>query len=721
MSEDILMGRAGRGLLADTRDEMRGATFSALLIVCAAMVATRLGIIEIIANDAIATCLMGILVPVAIAALLLGWRLGCALGLIGGVLLYARVALQPFSVTEYFVLPSNSILPLGLTGLALGLSFAFVSHLGLEGARRHATMAVSCVLVSSLASLLFFAPFIVAQQTSRSVLFLGLAPLQGAGDAVLMAAASIACDLLVLRLRDTRAHIKLNVILRLNMLLMLALVYALVCALSFNVISEGERRTAHEHMRRELEFLTTHIANGWTVLDELQGDPAYESLSDKVKSALSDELLATHLVSGYDLEDGTVAILVGDSVLASDNPALVADGSFDKALMLLVKEAARDGALHETIYHADNQRLDLAYLAASRIGTTDAYAVMEMPYSMVYEDRGKPMLWMSIASLAILGVVFVATSFLLRRVVGSPIDSVNASLAEITKGRLDTVVREVDVVEFAMLSAGINITVDALKGWIGAARRQMEAELVTAKAIQEGMLPRSFPAFPGVETVSLYALMDAAKEVGGDFYDFFELDDHTVAFLVADVSGKGIPAALFMMAAKTEIQNHLSSGMRPADAVAATNVYLCDNNEADMFVTAWIATLDWQSGLLTYVNAGHNFPLLRHGRGGTWRWLSEGCNFVLGGFDTMTYEQRTMTLVPGDELVLYTDGVSEATNAEVEEYGIDRLEAFLADHPDERPEAVVRGIRANVAAWAEGIAQSDDVTILAVEYGVPTG
>lgn len=180
----------------------------------------------------------------------------------------------------------------------------------------------------------------------------------------------------------------------------------------------------------------------------------------------------------------------------------------------------------------------------------------------------------------------------------------------------------------------------------------MESDLATARAIQEGALPRIFPAFPDEYGVDLYASMDPAREVGGDFYDFFTVDDRTVAFLVADVSGKGIPAALFMMSAKTEIQGRLSAGIEPAEAIAAANEYLCANNDADMFVTVWAATLYWQTGLLTYVNAAHNYPLLRHGHGGTWEWLKQKCGIVLGAFEGAVYQQKTLTLEPGDELVL---------------------------------------------------------------------
>ena len=187
---------------------------------------------------------------------------------------------------------------------------------------------------------------------------------------------------------------------------------------------------------------------------------------------------------------------------------------------------------------------------------------------------------------------------------------------------------------------------------------------------------------------------------------------------IADVSGKGIPGALFMMAAKAELENFLSTGMEPAEAIAATNRALCANNDAGMFVTVWAATLDWQTGIVTYVNAGHNFPLLRRGRGGDWEWLKKRCGLFLGTFETAKYRQETLQLQPGNELVLYTDGVNEAFDVQEREYGDDRLEEFLCAHADLHPRRLARALRGSVFEWARGAEQSDDVTILVLEYGV---
>ena len=172
-----------------------------------------------------------------------------------------------------------------------------------------------------------------------------------------------------------------------------------------------------------------------------------------------------------------------------------------------------------------------------------------------------------------------------------------------------------------------------------------------------------------------------------------------------------------MMASKTELANYIRSGMELAEAVHSANWDLCQQNDAGMFVTVWAATLDYNTGELTYVNAGHNPPLLRHD--GTWRWLREKGGLFLGTFETAKYRSTSITLVPGDELLLYTDGVNEAFSVDVEEYGNDRLEAFLSAHTSLHARSLVDALKADVESWTEGAEQSDDITILALEYGTP--
>ena len=340
-----------------------------------------------------------------------------------------------------------------------------------------------------------------------------------------------------------------------------------------------------------------------------------------------------------------------------------------------------------------------------------------LPRTEADMERDLSVLVTSFMEVIAFAALFVAIYVLIKRVVVRSIWQVNGRLGQITNGNLEVQVDVRDSAEFALLSDDINGTVKALREAIAAESARIERDLATAKAIQESALPSTFPPFPDINAFDIYASMNAARVVGGDFYDFFLVDDHTLCFLIADVSGKGIPASLFMMAAKSELANYIRSGMELAEAVHSANWDLCQGNDAGMFVTVWAATLDFETGRLNYVNAGHNPPLLRHK--GKWEWLKKKGGLFLGTFEMAKYRSDSLTLVPGDEILLYTDGVNEAFSVTEEEYGNDRLEAFLNAHANLHPRMMVEVLRADVHRWAKGAEQSDDITMLCLEYGCP--
>ena len=242
------------------------------------------------------------------------------------------------------------------------------------------------------------------------------------------------------------------------------------------------------------------------------------------------------------------------------------------------------------------------------------------------------------------------------------------------------------------------------------ARRQKELRLATS--IQSAALPSVFPPFPSIaDCVDIYARMRAAKEVGGDFYDFYFVDDHMLAFLVADVSGKGVPGAMFMMRAKTTLNDLLVHGGRLGDVVAAVNARLADGNEANMFVTAWIGVLDLETGAVEYVNCGHNPPVVRRADGSL-EWVRPASGLALGALDGVAYTPHTLFLRPGDRLFLYTDGVVEARSRD-ELFGEERLAAALVpDIADAKGTCHV--VEMAVDAFAAGEPQADDITMLAL-------
>ncbi len=244
-----------------------------------------------------------------------------------------------------------------------------------------------------------------------------------------------------------------------------------------------------------------------------------------------------------------------------------------------------------------------------------------------------------------------------------------------------------------------------------------EAELNVASNIQRDMLPNIFPAFPDRNEFDVYATMDPAKEVGGDFYDFFMIDQTHLAIVIADVSGKGVPAALFMVIAKTIIRNQAQSSLSPAEIFTRANEQLCENNGEGLFVTAYLGILDLRTGVLTYANAGHNPPLIQQ-EGGRFEWLRLRPGFVLAGMEGMRYKEFQVTLKPGDCLFLYTDGVTEATNAALELYGEKRLEAALnADAAKGLvPDQLLPYAKSQVDLFVSGAPQADDITMLGLRF-----
>jgi serine phosphatase RsbU (regulator of sigma subunit) len=300
---------------------------------------------------------------------------------------------------------------------------------------------------------------------------------------------------------------------------------------------------------------------------------------------------------------------------------------------------------------------------------------------------------------------------LLKTTLVQNIFTINHSLGNITRGQLDERVKVQDYQEFAILSDGINSTVEALKKAIADAAARIDAELEFARAIQTASLPAVFPPWPDLHDFDIYASMHTAKEVGGDFYDFFLVGDK-LAFVMADVSGKGIPAALFMMTARTQIKNHILSEPDLATAFNKVNDALCENNEENMFVTVFAGLLDYKTGVLEFINAGHNKPLLRHG--GSYTWLKEISGMPMGYMEGQHYKLKTTQLEPGDMIYTYTDGVTEAVNENKELYSDPRLLEFVNSHPTEDVKELLESVLADVKQFAGTAEQADDITMLAV-------
>ena len=240
----------------------------------------------------------------------------------------------------------------------------------------------------------------------------------------------------------------------------------------------------------------------------------------------------------------------------------------------------------------------------------------------------------------------------------------------------------------------------------------MAAELSLAADIQKGFLPGDFPDAPDYE---LYASMNPAKEVGGDLYDFFDIDPAHVGLVIGDVSGKGVPASLFMMIAKVLIREYARTGLSPAEVLTRANQTLCSNNKNDMFVTAWFGILDRTNGNIVAASAGHEFPILRK-EGEEFNLIKDRHGFVLGGMEMSKYREYELDLGKGGILFVYTDGAAEATNAEQQLFGTDRMLEALNRDPDAQPEQVLANVSQDISRFVDGAEQFDDITMLCFQY-----
>ena len=315
--------------------------------------------------------------------------------------------------------------------------------------------------------------------------------------------------------------------------------------------------------------------------------------------------------------------------------------------------------------------------------------------------------------ILIFAVLFCQIYFMIKKMIIDNLRMINTNLSEIINGNLDVTVNVQSNQEFASLSEDINQTVGTLKRYIADAEERMDEELELAKQIQYSALPAVFPPFPNRHDFDIYAKMITAKEVGGDFYDFYMLGESKLVFLIADVSGKGIPAAMFMMRAKTTIKDLVETGLSPDRVFTIANQRLCENNAAGMFVTAWLGILDLKTGGLQFVNAGHNPPLIRCSNG-KYEYLRAKGGMVLGGIDCIKYKTNETRLMPGDMILLYTDGITEATDGDGQLYGEDRLISLVNENILKKPEQMILTVADEVDGFAGDAPQFDDMTMLSV-------
>ena len=373
------------------------------------------------------------------------------------------------------------------------------------------------------------------------------------------------------------------------------------------------------------------------------------------------------------------------------------------------------GRTATALYYADivDGKTDLSARYMYVFKFVEGYCIIAaMPEAEAMFMRDASLYTSIFMQVLIFAALFVFIYILIKRVIINNLKKINDTLAQITQGDLNATVDVRSNEEFASLSDDINSTVSTLKRYIAEAAARIDKELEYAKQIQLSALPTNFP---DGDDYSIYAQMIAAKEVGGDFYDFYKLSDTTVAFLAADVSGKGIPAAMFMMTAKTIIKDLAERGLAVNEIFTQANEKLCENNESGMFVTAWMGILNLTTGEIKFANAGHNPPLLKRADG-SFEYLKTRAGFVLAGMEGVRYRVGEIILNPGDRLFLYTDGVPEATNTENKLYGEERLLDFMNHNSTVEATALLPALKANIDEFVGDAPQFDDITMLMLDY-----
>ena len=353
-----------------------------------------------------------------------------------------------------------------------------------------------------------------------------------------------------------------------------------------------------------------------------------------------------------------------------------------------------------------------AMIAAAEIGD-DYYLLAVRDMQSIYDARASSLYESTLSDILIFTVFYMLVAMLADRLVVRNLHRVNDSLRKITDGKLDERVWVHTSSEFTDLSEDINKTVTALRGYIDQAEQKMKEELKLAATIQDAALPKNFKL--PTEDVELHALMTPAKQVGGDFYDFFYIGIDRLCLVIADVSGKGIPASLFMMRAKTAIKNYARGGSGAAEILQHVNNTLCEGNDAEMFVTVWIGILDLKTGQMECANAGHEYPVLMHA-GGDYELVKDKHGLVLAAMENIRLREYELLLGPGDRLFVYTDGVPEAINTREEAYGTDRLVAKLNRLKTASQEQVLGDVLQDIRNFAGEAEQFDDITMLGLTY-----
>ncbi len=447
----------------------------------------------------------------------------------------------------------------------------------------------------------------------------------------------------------------------------------------------------------------------------VKADITLASLTELISSV---KILKTGYAALFSRNGMILAHPVKESIM-NETFFSMAESRHDNALRQLGKKMVR-GESGFVLYKSEGGARNWMYYAPIR--STGWTLAVVFPEDELLENVRKLSLTMAAMGLGGIFLLSIAVIYIARSVT-KPLRSLVAVTEVIASGNFDVELpstRSSD--EVGALTNSFRFMITSLKEYIRnltettAAKERIQSELKVATDIQASLLPRLFPAFPARSEFDVYASMDPAKEVGGDFYDFFFIDEHHLCFLIADVADKGVPAALYMMVAKTLLKSEGQRLGEPELILSCVNNILAADNDSCMFATVFCAILDTRSGEVRFANAGHNPPVIIAMDSQKPQYLALKAGFVLGPIADSVYNAERLTLKQGDTIFLYTDGVTEAKNPEEQLYGENLLLQALQDAPKGNLADLIHCIRSEVNRHANGAPQSDDITMLAITY-----
>lgn len=373
---------------------------------------------------------------------------------------------------------------------------------------------------------------------------------------------------------------------------------------------------------------------------------------------------------------------------------------------------------------------EYGYLASAYVAILDsagkpvALASVDISMDMVNDQIRQLILTSLLVVCSVLAISIVAYYFYIRHILIRPLGTLHQATGKLVQSNLENLDDfRVDIGtgdELQELAQAFQYMTTELRDYIQnlasvtAEKERIGAELDVAAHIQASMLPCIFPTFPERPEFDIYASMTPAKEVGGDFYDFFLVDDDHLALVIADVSGKGVPAALFMVIARTLLKNVAQTGLSPKEILETVNNQLCENNDEGMFVTVWLGIYEISTGRIIASNAGHEQPALRR-EGGAFELVRDRHGLVLAGVKNFRYREYELTLDPGDTLFVYTDGVTEATDAGLTLYGTERMLEAMNRCPEAEPEQLLHMVKDDIDRFVADAPQFDDITMLSIQ------